>query len=102
MIGDICGCISKSGICVVSKRHHPNILDILREEVLEPEGICLAVGPSLLCISVKSMDGYKTTQRSKMSAGCILASMKRTYSAWILLGVASAVFGEYKTSRPIF
>ena len=77
MIGDICSCIVKSGAGIVSKRHHPNILDILREEVLEPEGICLAVGPSSLRISVKSMDGYKTIQRLKMSAGCILASMER-------------------------
>ena len=77
MIGDICSCIVKSGAGIVSKRHHPNILDIPREEVLEPEGICLVVGPSLLCISAKSMDGHKTTQRSNMSAGCILASMGR-------------------------
>jgi hypothetical protein len=59
MIDDSCSCTAKSGACIVSKRHDANILDILRKKVLEPEGICLAVGPSLLCISIKSMDSYK-------------------------------------------
>ena len=68
MIGDSRSCVSKSRTCIVSKRHDTNILDILREEVLEPEGICLAVGPSLLCISVKAMDGYKAIIILEMSA----------------------------------
>ena len=67
MIGDSRSCVSKSRTCIVSKRHDTNILDILREEVSEPEGICLAVGPSSLCISVKAMDGYKAII-SEMSA----------------------------------
>jgi hypothetical protein len=60
VIDDSGSCVAKSGACVVSKRHHPNILYIPREEVSEPKGICLAMGPSSGWISVKSMDSYKT------------------------------------------
>jgi hypothetical protein len=93
MIDNSCSCVSKSCACIVSKRHDTNILDILRKKVLEPEGVCLAVGPSLLCISIKSMDSYKARLKMSVRTYGDTMVMERgehswncgTYSTWICL-----------------
>ena len=58
MIYDVCSCIAKRRARVVSIGHNPDVREVLRKEILEPECLRLAIRPGVRWISVESMDGY--------------------------------------------
>ena len=64
MIYDVCRCVAKRRISVVSKRHDSSIRYVMWKEVFEPEGIRLVVCPGVLRVSVQAMDRNDTRQKT--------------------------------------
>ena len=107
MIYDVCGCITKRRTRVVSKAHNADVRDIVGKEVLEPEGLRLALCPGVRRVAVESMDGDDTNSkisvRQRVAQAVIDSAgyrwrMQRTYSA-LRLSALPASFNGYKTCR---
>ena len=62
-VHNICNCVSKRNVGIISIIHHSSIFNICWEVVSKPKSSCLFVGPRFDCISIQTVHGDNTATK---------------------------------------